>query len=361
MCKPTFLNSLRIGGAVACLLMAGFGSMAALGQAKATSPATAVALPTDPAELMMLTAKMNGLTGADMKPWHIKASYTVMDEQGDPRALGTFEELWAGPHKNRVTFTSGAQSQTTYSTDHGIFRVGSLEDVPDLALEARNLYVEPMPDAAFIQHEAFESAQHDVGGAKITCMAMKQAPSAGSVSGFPNLTYCIHSAKPFLRAIVTFSGTRQAQLNNIVVFQGKFVPKDVKLTHLGKDVMSAHLVDLGSLATANDADFTPPMGAAPVPEEITISSWMANELVMKSSFPAYPLEAKAAGVEGTVYLHITIGKNGHVKDVQAVGGPAELLQAAKDSVAQRVYKPYRLNGEVVEVETTVKIAFVLGG
>jgi protein TonB len=43
-----------------------------------------------------------------------------------------------------------------------------------------------------------------------------------------------------------------------------------------------------------------------------------------------------------------------------VSGPDLLQQAALDAVKQWRYRPYLLNGEPVEVRTTINIIFTLG-
>jgi protein TonB len=77
--------------------------------------------------------------------------------------------------------------------------------------------------------------------------------------------------------------------------------------------------------------------------------------------PLYPPIAKAARVQGTVQLQATISKTGAIENLKVVGGPAMLQQAALDAVSTWRYKPYLLNNERVEVETTVNVIFTLGG
>ncbi|WP_420238669.1 TonB family protein [Telmatobacter bradus] len=86
----------------------------------------------------------------------------------------------------------------------------------------------------------------------------------------------------------------------------------------------------------------------------------ARNLVSKFA-PVYPAEAKKAGIQGTVTLHAVIDKDGHVKDLQAVSGPAELQQPALDAVRQWVYRPYLLDGKPVEVQTRINVIYSLGG
>jgi protein TonB len=75
--------------------------------------------------------------------------------------------------------------------------------------------------------------------------------------------------------------------------------------------------------------------------------------------PVYPPDAKAAKVQGTVVLQATVGKDGHVKTLHIVSGPAMLQQAAEEAVNHWVYKPYLLNGAPVEVTTRINVIFTL--
>lgn len=76
--------------------------------------------------------------------------------------------------------------------------------------------------------------------------------------------------------------------------------------------------------------------------------------------PTYPPEAKKARVQGTVKLKATIAKDGTIEDLRVVSGPEKLQQSALDAVKQWTYKPYLLNGEPVEVETTINVIYTLG-
>jgi TonB family protein len=76
--------------------------------------------------------------------------------------------------------------------------------------------------------------------------------------------------------------------------------------------------------------------------------------------PIYPAEAKFAGVQGSVILRATISKQGTVAGLQLVSGPPELTRSAWDAVKQWIYRPYLLNGEPIEVQTTITVNFTLG-
>jgi len=100
--------------------------------------------------------------------------------------------------------------------------------------------------------------------------------------------------------------------------------------------------------------------AAP-PKKVTISAGVSQGMLLQKTVPLYPPIAKAARVQGTVVLQATISKTGTIENLTVVSGPAMLQQAAMDAVKQWRYRPYLLNNEPVEVDTTVNVIFTLGG
>ena len=104
----------------------------------------------------------------------------------------------------------------------------------------------------------------------------------------------------------------------------------------------------------------PKIQAAP-PKKISISAGVSAGMLIQKTQPIYPPIAKAARMQGTVILQATISKTGVIENLRVVSGPAMLQQAALDAVKTWRYRPYLLNNEPVEVETTVNVIFSLGG
>lgn len=101
----------------------------------------------------------------------------------------------------------------------------------------------------------------------------------------------------------------------------------------------------------------PMMIGGPKGKPVKLSS--ADGLLVKKVPPDYPLEAKLVRLEGTVMLHAVIDRMGEVSEVNAVSGPPLLESAAVDAVKQWQYRPYSLNGQPVDVETTIAVVFAL--
>jgi TonB family protein len=85
---------------------------------------------------------------------------------------------------------------------------------------------------------------------------------------------------------------------------------------------------------------------------------LAGNLVSKVD-PVYPDVAKKAHVQGAVVLQATIAKDGTVKDLQYISGAPMLVVSAIEAVEQWKYKPYLLNGEPTEVETSITVNYAL--
>ncbi len=58
-------------------------------------------------------------------------------------------------------------------------------------------------------------------------------------------------------------------------------------------------------------------------------------------------------------LHAIIGTDGRILELHAVTGNPWLVRAALDAVQQWRYQPTLLNGEPVEVETTITVSFIM--
>jgi protein TonB len=91
-----------------------------------------------------------------------------------------------------------------------------------------------------------------------------------------------------------------------------------------------------------------------------ISGGVISGNLLEKTTPVYPPIAKQAHVQGAVVLHAIIGKNGTIQNLTVISGNAMLTQSAIDAVKQWRYKPYLLNGEPTEVDTTVTVNFSFG-
>jgi protein TonB len=107
------------------------------------------------------------------------------------------------------------------------------------------------------------------------------------------------------------------------------------------------------------------MGGAPPPPKphqsgpLRVGGNVQAARIVNRVQPVYPPLARQTRISGTVRLHAIIGKDGAIKELEVLNGHPLLQQAALDSVRQWRYQPTLLNGEAVDVDTTIDVIFSL--
>ena len=107
------------------------------------------------------------------------------------------------------------------------------------------------------------------------------------------------------------------------------------------------------------------MGTAPPPPRphqtgpLRVGGNVQAARIVNRVQPVYPPLARQTRISGTVRLHAIIGKDGTIQQLEVMSGHPLLQQAALDAVRQWRYQPTLLNGEPVEVDTTIDVIFSL--
>lgn len=112
---------------------------------------------------------------------------------------------------------------------------------------------------------------------------------------------------------------------------------------------------VGDAFRGHGATIAPAVPKGPV----RVSSLVVAGLLLEKVLPVYPAIAKVSHKEGAVVLQATISTMGTIENLRVVSGDPMLRQAALDAVSHWRYRPYLLNGQPVEVETTVNVIFKL--
>ena len=110
----------------------------------------------------------------------------------------------------------------------------------------------------------------------------------------------------------------------------------------------------------NAASTSDNSNASKPPKQLSVSTDVMAGNLLNKVLPVYPAEAKKAKIQGTVVLDAVIGKDGKVENLRVLSGPNQLQRSALDAVRQWTYKPYLLNGDPIEVKTTVNVVYSLG-
>jgi TonB family protein len=122
----------------------------------------------------------------------------------------------------------------------------------------------------------------------------------------------------------------------------------------------------GAIQTAQTGRTLPPVEpphvAPPVQQEkhpVKVSEGVLQAQLVSRIEPRYPQLALQTRQSGTVVLHAIISRVGHINALEVVSGSPFFAQAALDAVRQWRYRPTMLNGEPVEVDTTITVIFQL--
>jgi len=243
------------------------------------------------------------------------------------------------------------------------------------------VFVGPLPAFLVNAIQTFTTEQRTYNGAKQFCVSTSK-PSAADQPSRPRSLYCFDPATGFLQTNIYEDIERSVSRTRPVHFQGHLIPGDLEVQSAGKVAFSAHLDSIEPITTVDEAAFVPPPDAStseiimvgqkgkligmsgPYPNgangDFSISGGVAQGLLVQKTPPVYPPVAKAARVEGTVVLQARIAKDGSIAELKVISGHPTLTQAAIDAVKQWVYRPYLLNGNPIEILTTVNVVFALG-
>ena len=124
---------------------------------------------------------------------------------------------------------------------------------------------------------------------------------------------------------------------------------------------SAALVFITLISTSASLADTPANVPRSDSKPVIIPADVMVGILIHKVDPEYPRLAKAARISGIVTLKATISKTGEILDLRVECGPAILQEPSLKAIREWKYRPYLLRGEPVEVQTTIKVTFALGG
>jgi TonB family protein len=339
----------------------------------------AVQVPLDAAELMRLAHDRNGLTGADIRPWHIRGTYHSYKE-GKLQFEGKYEEWWFSPTKYKLAFSNPGFTQTDYANGTTLLRDGTQDwlDGPELLLRAS--LVDPLPDAGLLANFKLKRGSRSVGEATLDCVTLTYKIHTGpEARNFPSA--CFESTMPLLRVFEQGFGL-EIRYDHIVLVQGRYIAHQIQVFDRGNLMADLNTESIEELHSLPEATVTPPATAVPVDMSRIAMKQAANQLWPMALIVAgpelAPVETEAPGTppaqattpasqdsmpearaalnppkfaQGTVVVKVRIRPDGHVEKADAVSGIVRLQQSALVAARQWVFRPFTVMGETRTVET----------
>jgi protein TonB len=143
----------------------------------------------------------------------------------------------------------------------------------------------------------------------------------------------------------------------VAVFKEAELPPDV-INNTNNGGVFGGLAGQGTVFGSTSAAPPPPKPTGPA--RIKQGGNVTAASIVSQTRPLYPALARQARIQGNVVLHAIIDKDGKVAQLEVISGHPLLVQAALDAVKQWRYKPTLLNGDPVEVDTTITVTFTMG-
>jgi TonB family protein len=141
------------------------------------------------------------------------------------------------------------------------------------------------------------------------------------------------------------------------VYQGKVIhpgPLEILIELTPGEVLEN--VEVTALAPPDSAAKSP----SSAPRRIRVGGLVQRTKLVEQTKPEYPESARAKGIQGVVLLQAVISKEGQPYSLNVLNSPDPALsEAARRAVEQWRYEPTLLNGEPIEVATTIAVRFHL--
>jgi TonB family protein len=140
----------------------------------------------------------------------------------------------------------------------------------------------------------------------------------------------------------------------------------------GKPARLDVTLDLGQITESLTVTAQKPAAAAPAapsagkpataPDRIPVGGNVQPARLIFGPRPAYPPELKEQGLEGTVVIRTVVSREGRTLNPRVLNADEvdpRMAQAALDTLSKWRYKPSLLNGNPVEITTTINVEFRL--
>jgi TonB family protein len=345
---------------VLCMLVGVALSTARVGRAQ-----TNAATPANPLQQLLLDEREGyGLPSSGSTPFHLKAHFDLFNAEGKPDGSGTFEEYWDGVSRRRTDTEFRGAHRTMWKTTATYWLGDSMHESFFLQ-KLMAAFEQPIPVTATLAIMDFSGKKVKLGALELQCVVVRLKANPAQKNNLPvpgfvdESVFCLSEDTHVLRVVELYPGVALGY-NKLARFAGREVPYSVQLSQ-ARVKRGDFEVDTLEQWKPDDATFTVPPEATTQPPVVKISGGLMPGLLVKQVNPSYPEEAKRRHIQGQVVLAAIITKDGRIDDLEVISSPdMSLSQAALESVKQWRYKPYLLNGQPTDVETTFVVNFGIG-
>ena len=312
-----------------------------------------------PASRLETAAALTSLDAIDQPAWHLKLEVTVFDAKGKNPGEGTID-VWHRGTDEKVAYVFGDATSATLKHEGKSYSSATGPTIPYEAEQMLPQILHPGPESVEMDGAVPELRKQKLGKVEFGCVMLTQPiKGAGSIplGLFP--TYCLDS-EGMIRFTYNFGG-QAVTLNRMGVFLKHRVATEAVIRQGEFEVASAKVVTLTTYTPQAD-EFLPAANMVEVGPDARIAAGVSAGNRIGFVEPVYPEGEKFRHESGTVLLHAIIGRDGHIRSLRPVNAAnADFVISAIAAVRGWTYKPYLLNGEPTEVDTTITVNFQING
>jgi TonB family protein len=288
---------------------------------------------------------VDALDTVETKPWHALIEAEIFDAKGSNPTHGTIE-IWQSGSDRRTLYTFGSTTMTEIVKGKSVYRTASDPQFPRFAPFLMAKVLHTGPTMAQVKQINPQLEHRKVDGQKFECIAMKLPPNV-TASAPP--AYCVDD-RDHLRALFNFQQT--VLLDAPEDFLGHAISRRISITNSDVPTATGNITKLEIYEPSVD-QFTPTGDMSVFVPTARISGGVMGGQIVKAVQPMLP---RSRSARGRVNLRVIIGRDGRPTSVEIISAPDAAIGAAcAEAVKQWVYKPYLLNGDPIQVETTVLI------
>lgn len=312
----------------------------------------------DPIDFLKAAAKVNGLEAENIGPWHLKATWVVLDPAGKVQDSGTFEAFWQSPLKYKFIYKSPGYDRTIWSNESGSYATSNPKWPGDVEWMIRRSLFDISPDPRNLDTWTLRFREA-TAGVQLKCVDW--VPKNEMSYAFPNSAYpfyCFDFDHLALRSGSEVLQRYQAIFNNIVSFRGAYIPSEVELMHASVPYFRLHIDKLESLTPALGDPFVPDAGAKPISRRFIIDSDIRSMHATREWGVPHPWDYRLhrpLPLGREIIVQVLVNAKGKVSSERCItGGDPQMQFRAAAAASRWEFEPYFLDGVPVEFYTELE-------
>jgi hypothetical protein len=199
---------------------------------------------------------------AEGQGFDLKVSFTVNSlSQTDYDGDWTMEDQFDPKLGFRWTASTAGYSVSEVSSKGEVYRDATINTMPLRLLEARSALFEPIPTAAYLNHEAIRTASMNFNGATLTCILFSNAASASTASSgrkWEETEECIDPQSGLLQVHSPVPGRYiRYDYSNAPQLGSRTLPRQIAVTEAGRVVSQISVNGLSGFSASEPSRFLP--------------------------------------------------------------------------------------------------------